>query len=89
MEKEKLITTFEELIEDLYKSEEITNNQFDEIENGLNEMLSYLGENKFYREILILVKTAKEANGERLNHLKIAIISDLEKEVIKLKLSSN
>ena len=86
MEKAELIKVLSELIDNLYKKEEITTNDFEEIETDLNEISNYLEENKFYREILLLIKIARIAKGERQEHLKIAIISDLEKELRKLKL---
>jgi hypothetical protein len=84
MKKQKLLELFSKLIERLY-SEKISDDLLDEILEDINECKKHIGEDKFFRELGLLINTAKKSKEERRENLRIAIISDLEKEFQRLK----
>lgn len=85
MEKEETIVIFEELIEALYQTTDFCDEHIIEIKNKIVELEKFIPESKFSRELIILLNTCNIAKGDRKEHLKIAIISDLENELRKIK----
>lgn len=88
MEKEKLINILTSSVNNLYNCKDPCLEDLDIIEKNLKEILEHLSQDRIYREILLLIQTIKLAQDDKKEHLKIALIVDLEKEIKRLKLSN-
>lgn len=85
MDKKEAVEILNKLIKTLYETSEFCSEHEKEIENSINKINNLIPNNRFTREILILLKSCNIAKEERKELLKIAIISDLENEVRKLE----
>lgn len=86
MEKQELIELFEKLINKIYNNKHLTKELLNETELDVKKLNGLIEDNKFTREITLLIKTARLCKEEnRCDNLKLAILTDLEQEVRKLK----
>jgi len=85
MNKKEAIEILNKLVKTLYETEEFCLEHEKDAEKYINEVNKLIPDNRFTREVLLLLKTCSIAKGERREHLKIAIISDIENEIRKLK----
>jgi len=88
MNKTKVINILEELITKLYSNNEISSEDITEIKQNIVRIDELIKNNKFSREITLMLNTLSLVKNERKENMKIAIISNLEQELRKLKESN-
>lgn len=88
MEKEKLIDILTSSVNNLYDCKDPCLKDLNIIEKNLNEILEHISQDRIYRETLLLIQTIKLTQDDKKEHLRMALIVDLEKEIKRLKLSN-
>ncbi len=83
--KVQSIEILKDLILTLYDSVNINNDLYNKIIEGIEYTNNLISNDRFKREIIILLNTYKISSEDRKENIKIAIISDLEKELSRIK----